>query len=184
MGLREIRGNGQENGGVGGEELREEERVGHGGVADQNEVSCPYDTFCFYNVTPKKKFAFRSKIFAKCKDLKSKSKIKDVTTKNGDIIVLVDVKQKTSDSPCDDGDGGGNADEGEAYVERAVARVVERSSDSDSPISPSLTSERDSPSTITQKMIVVTDEDFSNLLKITKGLGDEDDIAELEKVQA
>ena len=94
------------------------------------------------------------------------------------------MKQKTSDSPCDDGDGGGNADEGEAYVERAVARVVERSSDSDSPISPSLTSERDSPSTITQKIIVVTDEDFSNLLKITKGLGDEDDIAELEKVQA
>ena len=45
MGVREIRGDGQENGGVGGEELREEERAGHGGVADQNEVSCSYVNF-------------------------------------------------------------------------------------------------------------------------------------------
>ena len=88
-----------------------------------------------------------------------------------------------SDSPTED--GGGNADESsDAYVEKAVARVVERSSDSDSPISPTLTSERDSPCTITQKMIVVTEEAFANLLKITKGLGDEEDIAGLEEVDA
>ena len=122
----------------------------------------------------------RSKIFAKCKDLKSKSKIKDVTTKNGDIIVLVDVRQKMTDSPCEDEDEGGNGQ----YVEKAVARVVERSSDSESPISPPLSSgERDSPATVTQKLVVVTDEAFSNLLKITKGLGDEDDIADMEKAE-
>ena len=92
----------------------------------------------------------------------------------------MDVRQKMTDSPCDEEDGN---TEGQ-YVEKAVARVVERSSDSDSPISPPLSSgERDSPATVTQKLVVVTDEAFSNLLKITKGLGDEDDIADMEKAE-
>ena len=93
----------------------------------------------------------------------------------------MDVRQKMTDSPCEDEDEGGNGQ----YVEKAVARVVERSSDSDSPISPPLSSssERDSPATVTQKLVVVTDEAFSNLLKITKGLGDEDDIADMEKAE-
>ena len=92
----------------------------------------------------------------------------------------MDVRQKMTDSPCDEADDGGDGQ----YVEKAVARVVERSSDSDSPISPPLSSaERDSPATVTQKLVVVTDEAFSNLLKITKGLGDEDDIADMEKAE-
>ena len=88
-----------------------------------------------------------------------------------------------TDSPCEDEDDGNTADG--QYVDKAVARVVERSSDSDSPISPPLSSsaERDGPATITQKLVVVTDEAFSNLLKITKGLGDEDDIADMEKAE-
>lgn len=137
-------------------------------------------TFCFYYITLKE-FAYRSKIFAKCKDLKSKGKIKDVTTKNGDIIVLVDVKQKTSYLPCDDGGSGGNTDEGDVNVDKVVADAQERPPDelrhTESPFSPPLTLERESPSTIIQKMVVVNDEEFSNLLKITKGIGDEDDIA-------
>ena len=93
----------------------------------------------------------------------------------------MDVRQKMTDSPCDEEEN--NTADGQ-YVEKAVARVVERSSDSDSPISPPLSSgERDSPATVTQKLVVVTDEAFSNLLKITKGLGDEDDIADMEKAE-
>ena len=93
----------------------------------------------------------------------------------------MDVRQKMTDSPCEDEDDGNTDGQ---YVDKAVARVVERSSDSDSPISPPLSSaERDSPATVTQKLVVVTDEAFSNLLKITKGLGDEDDIADMEKAE-
>ena len=127
-------------------------------------------------------FTCRSKILAKCKDLKSKGKIKDVATKNGDIIVLVEVKRKAADAD-DEGVSGVSAGVDDVNgvnkaKEVGEERPPEEPRQAESQFSPTLASESDSPTTVFEKLVVVTDTQFENLLKITKGIGDEDVVAD------
>ncbi len=90
---------------------------------------------------------YRRKIFNKCKDLKTKGKIKDVATKNGDVVVLVEKKKMVK---VDAEENGENGDVGKDGSDSEEKKVV-----------------------VLEKMVVVTDTEFENLLRMTKGLSDE-----------
>ena len=62
--------------------------------------------------------------------------------------------------------------------EVAEERPPEEPRQAESQFSPTLASESDSPTTVFEKIVVVTDTQFEHLLKITKGIGDEDMVAE------
>ena len=62
VGVRALHGSGEEDGGVGGKELRQEERARHGGMAHQNQVTLLIQ----YYYLPFKVVRFRSKISSGC----------------------------------------------------------------------------------------------------------------------